>query len=114
MRVLIVVAKQAKSCQMNSVLNGQTATGTPTVSRIVFEYQNLGDFVPKGPRHEAATFLPMAKPALVDCGAVKFSMWKMAHRDNHKNNNSQCKEEIKLHHSLLSLLGRVICCQLLS
>jgi hypothetical protein len=54
----------------------------------------------------------MAKPALVDCGAVKFSIWKMAHRDNQKNNNSQCKEEIKLHHSLLSYFARS--CDLLS
>ena len=44
--------------------------------------------------------------------AVKFSIWKMAHRDNHKNNNSQCKEEIKLHHSLLSSFARS--CDLLS
>jgi hypothetical protein len=54
----------------------------------------------------------MAKPALVDCGAVKFSIWKMAHRDNQKNNNSQCKEKIKLHHSLLSYFARS--CDLLS
>jgi hypothetical protein len=57
-------------------------------------------------------FLPMAKPALVDCGAVKFSIWKMPHRDNHKNNNSQCKQEIKLHHSLSPFFAKS--CDLLS